>query len=55
MRGKVQPFVIGALKTVPKGWKRRLDKLEIGGGVEHIQTTVLLNRQEYRKKFGRHE
>ena len=34
--------VIGALGTVPKGLKRVLGQLEIGGQAVTIQTTVLL-------------
>ena len=38
------PIVIGAFGTVTKGLLKGLEDLEIGGRVETIQTTALLNR-----------
>ena len=35
-------IVVGALGTVPKSLEKRLLKLDIGGRIETIQTTVLL-------------
>ena len=36
------PIVIGAFVTVTKGLLKGLEDLEVGGGVETIQTTALL-------------
>ena len=36
------PIIIGALGTVTEGLSKRLDELEIRGGVETIYTTTLL-------------
>ena len=33
---------IGAIVTVPKGLERRQEELKIGGGIETIQTIVVL-------------
>ena len=38
----VIPIIIGALGTVLKSLKRRLDKLEIGGRIETIQIMVIV-------------
>ena len=38
----VIPIVIGALGTIPEGFERTLEELEIGGRAEIIQTTALL-------------
>ena len=38
----VIPVVIGVLETVPKGLKKGLEELEIGGRIKTIQTTALL-------------
>ena len=35
-------IVVGALGTVPRGLEKRLEKLEIRGRIETLQTTVLL-------------
>ena len=42
MKVKVVPIVIGALGTIPKALEKSLDKLEIRGRIETIQTTALL-------------
>ena len=42
MRVKVIPIVVGALGTVPINLEKRLEDLEITGGIETIQTTALL-------------
>ena len=42
MKVTIIPFVIGAFCTVTKGLLKRLEKLEVGGRVEIIQTTALL-------------
>ena len=39
MKVTVLPFVIGALRTIPKGFAKRLKDLEIRGKVETIKTT----------------
>ena len=36
------PIVIGAFGTVTKGLLKGLEDLDVGGGVEIIQTTALL-------------
>ena len=38
----VIPIVIGALWSVSKGLERELEKLEIGGQIQTIETTALL-------------
>ena len=38
----VIPIVVGALRTVSKGWEKGLEVLEIGVQIETTQTTVLL-------------
>ena len=40
------PIIIGVLGTVPKGLVKRLERLEIGGRVETIQTPVLWNTKK---------
>ena len=42
MKVTILPIVIGALGTVTKGLLKGLEDLEVGGGVETIQTTALL-------------
>ena len=42
MRVTVIPIVTGAFGTIPKGLKRGLEELEIGGWAESIQTIALL-------------
>ena len=42
MKVTIIPIVIGAFGTVTKGLLKGLEDLEIGGGVETIQTTTLL-------------
>ena len=42
MKVTIIPIVIGAFGTVTKGLLKRLEKLEVGGRVETIQTTALL-------------
>ena len=42
MKVTIVPIVIGAFGTVNKGLLKGLEDLEIGGGVETIQTTALL-------------
>ena len=44
MMVSIIPIVIGAFGTVNKGLLKGLEDLEIGGRVETIQTTALLNR-----------
>ena len=40
------PIVIGAFGTVTKGLLKGLEDLEVGGGVETIQTTALLRTEK---------
>ena len=42
MKVAVIPIVIGALWTIPKGFVKGLEDLEIRGQVQTIQTTALL-------------
>ena len=42
MKVTIIPIVIGAFGTVTKGLLKGLEDLEVGGGVETIQTTALL-------------
>ena len=42
MKVTVIPIVIGAFGSVTKGLLKGLKDLEVGGGVEIIQTTTLL-------------
>ena len=42
MKVTIIPIVIGAFGTVTKGLLKGLEDLEVGGGVEIIQTTALL-------------
>ena len=42
MKLTIVPIVIGALGTVTKELLKGLEDLEVGGGVETIQTTALL-------------
>ena len=42
MRVTIVPIVIGAFGTVTKGLLKGLEDLEVGGRVETIQTTALL-------------
>ena len=42
MKVTIVPIVIGALGTISKGLLKGLEDLEVGGGVETIQTTALL-------------
>ena len=42
MRVTIVPTVIGSFGTVTKGLLKGLEDLEVGGGVEIIQTTILL-------------
>ena len=39
---KVIPIVVGALGRVPEGLKKRLEELEIRGGIKTLQLTALL-------------
>ena len=48
MKVTIVPIVIGALGTVNKGLLKGLEDLEIGGGVETIQTTALLRTARIR-------
>ena len=41
MRVSVIPFADGALETVPKDLRRRLEELEIGGRIETTQISTL--------------
>ena len=43
MKVTIIPIVIGASDTVTKGLLKDLKDLQVGGGVETIQTTALLN------------
>ena len=38
----VIPIVISALRTVPKGWRKTIEKMQIRGTIETIQITELL-------------
>ena len=40
-------IVVGALETVPSGFEKSLEELELIGRIETIQTTSLLDRLEY--------
>ena len=42
MKVTITPIVIGAFGTVTKGLLKGLKDLEVGGGVETVQTTALL-------------
>ena len=42
MKVTIIPIVIGASGTVTKGLLKGLDDLEVGGGVESLQTTALV-------------
>ena len=42
MEVTIIPIVIGAFGTVTKGLLKGIEGLEVGGGVETIQTTALL-------------
>ena len=42
MKVTIVPIVIGALGIITKGLLKDLEDLEVGGGVETIQTTALL-------------
>ena len=42
MKVTIIPIVIGTFGTVTKGLLKGLEDLEVGGGVETIQTTALL-------------
>ena len=42
MKVKIVQIVIGALGTITKWLLKGLEDLEVGGGVETIQTTALL-------------
>ena len=42
MKVTIIPIVISAFGTVTKGLLKGLDDLEVGGGMETIQTTALL-------------
>ena len=42
MRVTVIPIIIGALGMIPKGLEREMEELEIGGGIETLQTKALL-------------
>ena len=41
MKVMVIPIVIGALGTIPKGFEKGLEVLEIGGRINAIQNTAL--------------
>ena len=41
MKVTIIPIGIGALGTATKGLLKGLEDLEVGGGVETIQTTIL--------------
>ena len=43
MKVTIVPIVIGDFGTVTKGLLKSLEDLEVGGRVETIQTTTLLN------------
>ena len=42
MKKTIITVVIGALRTIPKGFVRGLEELDIGGWAETIQTTAQL-------------
>ena len=42
MRVTVIPIVVGALKAVPKGLEKRLEKMEIRGRIDTLLTPALL-------------
>ena len=46
MKVTIIPIVIGVFGTVTKGLLKGLEDLEIGGQVETIQTTALLNTEK---------
>ena len=52
MKVKFILIVIGAFGTVTKGLLKGLEDLEVGGQVETIQTTALLNGQNPEKSPG---
>ena len=51
MKVTVIPIVIGTLGTVPKAFLKRLEKLEIGGGIGTIRTTILLKSARILRRF----
>ena len=46
LRVTVIPIVVSAVRIVPKGLEKRLEKLEISGRIETIQTKALLKSEE---------
>ena len=46
MQVSIIPIVIGAFGTVTKGLLKGLEDLEVGGRVETIKTTTLLNTEK---------
>ena len=50
MRVKVIPIAVGALGTVPKSLEKRLEELKIGGRIETIQATALLQSAKIHRR-----
>ena len=50
MEVTVMPFVIDALWTIPKGFIRGLEELEIGGRTKTIQITAVLRSARIQKR-----
>ena len=50
MKVTIIPLVIGAFDTVTKGLLKGLEDLEVGRGVETIQTTTLLRTARILRK-----
>ncbi len=46
MKANIVPIVIDAFGTITKGLFKGLEDLEVGGRVETIQTTALLNTEK---------
>ena len=51
MKVTIIPIVIGAFGSVTKGLLKGLEALEVGGGVETIQTTALLRMARILKRM----
>ena len=50
MKVTVIPVIVGALETIAKGLLRRLEKLEVGGRAQTIDTTALLRSAKNTEK-----
>ena len=51
MKVTIVPIVISALGTITKGLLKGLENLEIGGGVETIQTTAFLRTARILRRY----